>query len=261
MSDRNKTPSSDSGSEHNNDGDEPNLNLSMESENLNPAEKAAHEADTLPMDGPAPPQPPETTKDKSRRLLDRAVQLSQPVMARNFTLATDASRTERAKQAVRCPPHGDLARLLCLILAPLLLWGVCRAMFGDLAAPPNGTLFLLIVLVVTAILLGQVFALIKLPPLLGMLIMGIILKNAFGIEFDEQWQPWSSTLRGIALVIILMRAGLGLDPSALKRLSGMVFRLAFLPCLVETFVVGVAAHEIRVSSGRRHTNHSIDTKR
>ena len=51
-----------------------------------------------------------------------------------------------------------------------------------------------------------------------------------------------SILRGIALVVILMRAGLGLDPQALKRLSGMVFRLAFTPCLVETVVVAVASH-------------------
>ena len=44
------------------------------------------------------------------------------------------------------------------------------------------------------------------------------------------------------MVVILMRAGLGLDPQALKRLSGMVFRLAFTPCLVETVVVAVASH-------------------
>ena len=51
-----------------------------------------------------------------------------------------------------------------------------------------------------------------------------------------------SILRGIALVVILMRAGLGLDPQALKKLSGMVFRLAFTPCLVETTVVAVFSH-------------------
>ena len=44
------------------------------------------------------------------------------------------------------------------------------------------------------------------------------------------------------MVVILMRAGLGLDPQALKRLSGMVFRLAFTPCLVETLVVAVGSH-------------------
>lgn len=87
---------------------------------------------------------------------------------------------------------------------------------------PNGTLFLLIVLVVAALLLGQVFALVRLPPLLGMLIVGIVLKNIPGIEFEDRWSEYSSTLRGTALVIILMRAGLGLDLQALRRLSGKI---------------------------------------
>lgn len=46
----------------------------------------------------------------------------------------------------------------------------------------------------------------------------------------------------LALVIILLRAGLGLDPAALKQLSLMVVRLAFSPCVVETLVVAVVTH-------------------
>ena len=48
--------------------------------------------------------------------------------------------------------------------------------------------------------------------------------------------------RNIALTVILTRAGLGLDPVALKRLSMGVIRLAFCPCLVEAVVEAVAAH-------------------
>jgi len=42
--------------------------------------------------------------------------------------------------------------------------------------------------------------------------------------------------------VILTRAGLGLDPKALKRMSGVVVRLAFLPCLVEAVTCMVTAH-------------------
>ena len=42
-------------------------------------------------------------------------------------------------------------------------------------------------------------------------------------------------------MVILIRAGLGLDPEKLKKLSLMVFRLAFLPCLMESCVVAVAS--------------------
>ncbi|GFR63530.1 mitochondrial sodium/hydrogen exchanger 9B2-like, partial [Elysia marginata] len=45
----------------------------------------------------------------------------------------------------------------------------------------------------------------------------------------------------LALTVILIKAGLGLDPVALKRLSLMVLRLAFLPSLAEVVVDGVAA--------------------
>ena len=48
--------------------------------------------------------------------------------------------------------------------------------------------------------------------------------------------------RNIALVVILIRAGLGLDPVALKKLSFGVLRLAFCPCLTETMTVAVASH-------------------
>ena len=48
----------------------------------------------------------------------------------------------------------------------------------------------------------------------------------------------------MALTIILIRAGLGLDPKALKKLSFVVIRLAFSPCLTETVVDAIASHFI-----------------
>lgn len=51
-----------------------------------------------------------------------------------------------------------------------------------------------------------------------------------------------NVFRKIALTVILIRAGLGLDPVALRKLSFSVLRLAFAPCLVECLTVGVASH-------------------
>ena len=62
-------------------------------------------------------------------------------------------------QSVRCPPHGIVARYASLALLPLLLWGVAHAVFGPIGAAPNGTLFLLIAMVVCALLLGRLFEL------------------------------------------------------------------------------------------------------
>ena len=42
--------------------------------------------------------------------------------------------------------------------------------------------------------------------------------------------------------IFSSRACLGLNPEVLSKLSGMVFRLAMMPCLMETGAVTLASH-------------------
>ncbi|XP_061175552.1 sodium/hydrogen exchanger 9B2-like [Saccostrea echinata] len=53
---------------------------------------------------------------------------------------------------------------------------------------------------------------------------------------------WSGALRRIALTVILIRAGLGLDPVALRKLSRTVIKLAFLPCISESVTCAVTSH-------------------
>jgi NhaP-type Na+/H+ or K+/H+ antiporter len=52
----------------------------------------------------------------------------------------------------------------------------------------------------------------------------------------------ASVCRKVALVIILTRAGLDLDPEALKRLRITVPKLGLVPWLVECVVVAVMTH-------------------
>ena len=216
------------------------MNISAESEHLNADEKAAHEADTLPMESDAAKAAAVGVRQSdSKRFKVRFV---DPWLTSRNALPAEPTRGQLLLHSLRCPPHGKTAQAAFAILTPVVLWMVCWALLGsEWAAPPSGTAFLLIVMVVLALLAGFLVQLIKLPPLLGMLLVGIALKNIPGLEFGESWKSTSSTLRTLALAIILMRAGLGLDPQALKRLSGTVFRLAFIPCLVETLVVAVAS--------------------
>ena len=55
-----------------------------------------------------------------------------------------------------------------------------------------------------------------------------------GHELDPQI---SRTLRLICLTVILLMAGLELDPVALMKLSAMVLRATFIPCFVEAAAV------------------------
>jgi len=247
------------------------------------------------------------------------------------------------------PPSGEVATFLTIALTVISVFLMARAVLGPIAAP-GGTIFALLVLIVLALLGGLVVKLIgmmigrllgidlSLPPLLGMLLVGICLKNVpynfgqfgrteclgdratdFGdslndisdfnsSEFDEHVYGFkvelnksphlnisghsidqhledthnqtlarlrrsvsaghddhhddnkteefhdpckkryigheldpliSRTLRSICLTVILLMAGLELDPVALWNLSAMVIRATFIPCFVEATAVAV----------------------
>ena len=94
-------------------------------------------------------------------------------------------------------------------------------------------LFSFALIFLVGILLGQVVGWIKLPPLLGMLLAGIIL-GPFGWGLlDETTLTISSQLRQIALVIILLQAGLSLEWKKLQSVGPTAMLLCFVPACFE----------------------------
>ena len=105
---------------------------------------------------------------------------------------------------------------------------------------PDGHIFGLAVLLIFASICGFIAKLIYFPPLFGMIIAGFLLRNVPHIDFAQDISPiWSSTIRNVALVIVLIRGGLSLNPEQLKRLKLAVLLLAFGPCVVEGAVDGI----------------------
>lgn len=74
---------------------------------------------------------------------------------------------------------------------------------------------------------------IKLPGLLGMLATGIVLGPYVLNLIDPSILNISSDLRKIALIIILTRAGLGLDITGLKKIGRPAILMCFLPASFE----------------------------
>ena len=145
------------------------------------------------------------------------------------------------RQFFRCPPRGALGRLVFVVSILGLFLGAAWGVFAEYRLWT--TIYSLVFLLVISHCFGWVVSHAKLPPLLGMLISGFCLKNIPGINEVFILDPsWSSRLRTLALVVILLRAGLGLDPHSLRRLSFTVIRLAFIPCLVETLVIVLVTH-------------------
>lgn len=73
----------------------------------------------------------------------------------------------------------------------------------------------------------------KLPSLLGMLATGVILGPYVLNLLDSSILGISSELRKIALIIILTRAGLGLDLSGLKKIGRPAVLMCFVPASFE----------------------------
>lgn len=73
----------------------------------------------------------------------------------------------------------------------------------------------------------------KLPGLLGMLLTGIVLGPYVLNLLDENLLNISSELRKMALIIILMRAGLGIDISGLKKIGRPAVMMCFVPASFE----------------------------
>lgn len=81
--------------------------------------------------------------------------------------------------------------------------------------------------------MGWICQKIKLPSLLGMIITGIVLGPYVLNLLDSNILGISSELRKIALIIILTRAGLGLDVSGLKKIGRPAVLMCFLPASFE----------------------------
>lgn len=89
------------------------------------------------------------------------------------------------------------------------------------------------IILLLGLLVGWLFSKIKLPSLLGMIIVGIILSPHCLNLVDKSILNISGDLRQIALVIILTRAGLSLNLSDLKKVGRPAILMCFVPACVE----------------------------
>jgi hypothetical protein len=141
------------------------------------------------------------------------------------------------------PPF--IGRWLTRFLLGLVLWATVWSIVGDDALPGGNIYGLSILLAVSALagFLIRIIPWLKLPSLLGMLIAGFMLKNVDGIDVARHIDnDWSLTIRNVALVVILLRSGLGLDQNALKKARWTISRLALLPCIAEAITVAIMGY-------------------
>ncbi|HCB67021.1 MAG: potassium transporter [Tenericutes bacterium GWF2_38_8] len=102
-------------------------------------------------------------------------------------------------------------------------------------------LFSISIITLTALLLSQLFIKLKLPGIIGMLLSGIILGPFVLDLIDPSILSLSADLRQIALIVILIRAGLSLDLEDLKKVGRPALLLSFIPATIEMVAVIIFA--------------------
>nr|XP_012626396.1 sodium/hydrogen exchanger 9B1-like isoform X4 [Microcebus murinus] len=200
-----------------------------------------------------------TTESKNEHLEVKNSQASaipQILITPDRSAREEIEETEETKSQMKnskhtfCPPQGILNVIITNGVTLSMIWCIMWSCSGS-EALPGGNLFGLLIIFYSAFLGGKLLEIIRipsvppLPPLLGMLLAGFIIRNIPFISDHVRVQTkWSSTLRNTALTVILIRAGLGLDPQALKTLKKVCLRLSMGPCLMEACSAAFFSHFI-----------------
>jgi len=89
-------------------------------------------------------------------------------------------------------------------------------------------------------ILGELAGRLGLPKLIGMLFGGILIGPHVLNILTEPIYNISDEIRLFVLLVILFKAGLGLDKEKLMAQGSVALRLGFIPCIMETLVVAAA---------------------
>jgi NhaP-type Na+/H+ or K+/H+ antiporter len=94
-------------------------------------------------------------------------------------------------------------------------------------------------LVLLSLGLDHLLRRLKVPGLVGMLLVGVLLGPHLLDLLSPSLLSVSSDFRRIALILLLLRAGLMIKPEQLRRIGGQVLLLACVPTLLEVAVLGL----------------------
>lgn len=141
----------------------------------------------------------------------------------------------------------NLFWLMSVTAMILMAWMTLFFLLGETMLP-RGSYFGLFVIVVFSYLLGWTLAYVpyvNLPPVFGMLLAGIIVRNTNFYDIRrELGMRTLAKIRTFCLAFIMIRAGLQLTTTPIRRHPLFVAILAILPCTIEMFILAICAKYI-----------------
>ncbi|MEA5572321.1 cation:proton antiporter [Calothrix sp. UHCC 0171] len=96
-------------------------------------------------------------------------------------------------------------------------------------------------ILLTGFFIGQLARRLSAPPLIGMILSGILLGPQVANVIHADVLTSADRLRTVAVMIILMKAGLGLDREKLSQQGTVALRLGFLPATLEAIAIALVA--------------------
>ena len=101
---------------------------------------------------------------------------------------------------------------------------------------------IIVLILIGGWLLGRLFAAIGLPEVLGMTLWGILLGTIWQESIPPQLWEIAPFLKSLALIVILLRAGLGINLSVLKKIGTTAIKMSFIPALFEAITLTLLFH-------------------
>ena len=98
------------------------------------------------------------------------------------------------------------------------------------------------VVIIVALLLNLVFTKCRLPGLLGMILAGVILGPSGCNFISKQVIEVSGELKTAALIVILIRAGLGINKKTLNKVGISAMKLSCIPGILEGTTITIVSH-------------------
>lgn len=97
-------------------------------------------------------------------------------------------------------------------------------------------------IILFALLGNYLFSKLGLPGLLGMIVTGLILGPSGFDLIDPEIHALLKEFKTVALIVILIRAGLGISKETLHRIGGPAIRMSFIPGVIEGLTVMLISH-------------------
>lgn len=97
-------------------------------------------------------------------------------------------------------------------------------------------------IILVALILNYVFIKLQLPGILGMIATGVLLGPGILNLIDTEVIGILKEFKTAALIVILIRAGLGINKETLKKVGTPAIKMSFIPGIIEGCTIMFAAH-------------------